>query len=207
MVSGRVVFAGDAAHPMLPNLGQGGGQAIEDGVTLGRVVADAGGDLDAALARYDALRARHTRKVVALSARLARVGHLRNPALAALRIIRSDEGPQLFERVLTNARYLRDGLHDLGFQVVEKQALPDGSDAVTTIVPVVVGDDWKAVLLWRALYDAGVYVNVALHPAVPPAGALLRTSVMATHTTEQLDRVLDAFQRVGRQLGIVGASA
>ena len=51
----------------------------------------------------------------------------------------------------------------------------------TPIVPVLVGDDWKAALLWKALYDAGVYVNVALHPAVPPGGALLRTSVMATH--------------------------
>jgi 8-amino-7-oxononanoate synthase len=58
------------------------------------------------------------------------------------------------------------------------------------------GDDWKAVLLWRALYDAGVYVNVALHPAVPPAGALLRTSVMATHTPETLDRALAAFADV-----------
>ena len=48
-------------------------------------------------------------------------------------------------------------------------------------MPVLVGDDWKAALLWKALYDAGVYVNVALHPAVPPGGALLRTSVMATH--------------------------
>ena len=55
------------------------------------------------------------------------------------------------------------------------------SPTITPIVPVVVGDDWKAVLLWRALYDAGVYVNVAIHPAVPPGGALLRTSVMATH--------------------------
>ena len=63
----------------------------------------------------------------------------------------------------------------------------------TPIVPVVVGDDWKAVLLWRALYDAGVYVNVALHPAVPPAGALLRTSVMATHDRATLDRALEAF--------------
>ncbi len=52
---------------------------------------------------------------------------------------------------------------------------------VTPIVPVLVGDDWKAALLWRALYDAGVFVNTALHPAVPPGGALLRTSVMATH--------------------------
>ena len=57
------------------------------------------------------------------------------------------------------------------------------------------GDDWKAVLLWRALYDAGVYVNVALHPAVPPGGALLRTSVMATHDRATLDRALDAFAR------------
>ena len=112
-------------------------------------------------------------------------------ALAALRIIRSDEGPQLFARVLDNARYLRDGLRDLGFEVVD-----DGPPVTTPIVPVVVGDDWKAVLLWRALYDAGVYVNVALHPAVPPAGALLRTSVMATHDRATLDRALADLRRV-----------
>ena len=62
--------------------------------------------------------------------------------------------------------------------------------------PCCVGDDWKAVLLWRALYDAGVFVNTALHPAVPPGGALLRTSVMATHDTATLDRALDAFAEV-----------
>jgi 8-amino-7-oxononanoate synthase len=117
-------------------------------------------------------------------------------ALAALRIIRSDEGPQLFARVLENARYLNRGLHDLGFKVVEPLPLPDGTDTLTPIVPVVVGDDWKAVLLWRALYDAGVFVNVALHPAVPPAGALLRTSVMATHDRPTLDRALAAFADV-----------
>ena len=65
-------------------------------------------------------------------------------------------------------------------------------------MPVIVGDDWKAALLWRALYDAGVYVNVALHPAVPPAGALLRTSVMATHTHTVLDEALAAFGEVKR---------
>jgi 8-amino-7-oxononanoate synthase len=113
-------------------------------------------------------------------------------ALAALRIIRSEEGPQLFARVLENAAYLSDGLASLGFQVVE-------DEHTTTIVPVVVGDDWKAVLLWRALYDAGVYVNVALHPAVPPAGALLRTSVMATHDRATLDRALAAFADVKRR--------
>jgi 8-amino-7-oxononanoate synthase len=117
-------------------------------------------------------------------------------ALAALRIIRSDDGPPLFARVLENAEYLNRGLHDLGFHVVEPQPLPDGSTVVTPIVPVVVGDDWKAVLLWRALYDAGVFVNVALHPAVPPAGALLRTSVMATHDRATLDLALERFATV-----------
>src|SRR4051794_16364575 len=113
-------------------------------------------------------------------------------ALAALRIVRSDEGPQLFARVLDNAAYLSRGLSDLGFHVIE--------DAhTTTIIPVLVGDDWKAVLLWRALYDAGVYVNVALHPAVPPAGALLRTSVMATHDRATIDRALAAFGDVKRR--------
>jgi 8-amino-7-oxononanoate synthase len=112
-------------------------------------------------------------------------------ALAALRIIRSSEGPDLFARVLGNAAYLKDGLAALGLKVVE-----DPSGIVTPVVPVVVGDDWKAVLLWRALYDAGVYVNVAIHPAVPPGGALLRTSVMATHDTATLDRSLDVFSRV-----------
>jgi 8-amino-7-oxononanoate synthase len=113
--------------------------------------------------------------------------------------VRSDEGPALFARVLENARYLNRGLHDLGFHVVDPQALPDGSTVTTPIVPVLVGDDWKAVLLWRALYDAGVYVNVALHPAVPPGGALMRTSVMATHDASTLDRALDAFARVKRE--------
>ena len=112
-------------------------------------------------------------------------------ALAALRIIRSDEGPALFAGVLDNARYLREGLRSLGFEVHDV-----GPPITTPIVPVVVGDDWKAVLLWRALYDAGVYVNVALHPAVPPAGALLRTSVMATHDRSVLDSALESFSMV-----------
>ena len=112
-------------------------------------------------------------------------------ALAALRIIRSDEGPALFARVLDNAAYLREGLRSLGFEVHDV-----GLPVTTPIVPVVVGDDWKAVVLWRALYDAGVYVNVALHPAVPPAGALLRTSVMATHDRSVLDSALESFSMV-----------
>jgi 8-amino-7-oxononanoate synthase len=114
-------------------------------------------------------------------------------ALAAVRICRSDEGAELFARVLANARYLHAGLSALGFRVVEPTRLPDGTEIVTPIVPVVVGDDWNAGLLWKALFDAGVFVNTALHPAVPPGGALLRTSVMATHDHATLDRALEAF--------------
>jgi 8-amino-7-oxononanoate synthase len=117
-------------------------------------------------------------------------------ALGALEIIRSDEGPGLMAKVLDNARYLHDGLGALGYHVMEPQRLPDGGDVITPIVPVLVGDDWRAVLLWKALYDAGVYVNVAIYPAVQRGGALLRTSVMASHERKHLDRALAVFERV-----------
>jgi 8-amino-7-oxononanoate synthase len=119
-------------------------------------------------------------------------------ALAATRICRSDEGRELFARVLANGEYLNAGLRELGFHVVDPVALPDGTRVATPIVPVLVADDWKAALLWKALYEAGVYVNVALHPAVPPGGALLRTSVMATHERTTLDAALDSFAEVKR---------
>ena len=71
-------------------------------------------------------------------------------ALAALRIVRSAEGEALLAAVLDRAKRWRDGLDDLGFAVVSPQTLPDGSEIVTPIIPVLVGDDWKAALLWRA---------------------------------------------------------
>jgi 8-amino-7-oxononanoate synthase len=120
-------------------------------------------------------------------------------ALAAVRVCRSDDGRELFARVLDNAAYLHRGLGQLGLRVVEPTRLEDGTEVVTPVVPVVVGDDWRAGLLWKALYDAGVYVNVALHPAVPPAGALLRTSVMATHDRQTLDRALDIFAQIKKK--------
>jgi len=127
-------------------------------------------------------------------------------ALAALQIVRSAEGPGLLAAVAENARYFSSGLHELGFGVLGSQPVRTGpgQDApsetiVTPIIPVLVGDDWKAALLWRALYDGGVFTNCAMHPAVPPAGALLRTSVMATHDHETLDRALEVFARVKRE--------
>jgi 8-amino-7-oxononanoate synthase len=116
-------------------------------------------------------------------------------ALGALRVIRS-EGPELMGRLLDNARYLREGFHRLGLNVIEPGTLPDGTEATTPVVPVVVGEDWQAVMLWKALFDAGVYTNVAIHPAVPPGGAMLRTSLMATHERGHLDQALEIFERV-----------
>ncbi|MGI9557083.1 MAG: aminotransferase class I/II-fold pyridoxal phosphate-dependent enzyme [Solirubrobacterales bacterium] len=116
-------------------------------------------------------------------------------ALEAVRICRN-EGAPLFERLLDNAAYLHAGLADLGLRVVEPTPLPDGRSALTPIVQVVIGDDLRAVLLWKALFEAGVYTNVAIHPAVPPAGALLRTSLMATHERDHLDRALEIFKTV-----------
>jgi 8-amino-7-oxononanoate synthase len=170
---------------------------VEDGVdlrmgTFSKSLASCGGFIAGSAEVIDFLRITSRAFLFTAAAVPAAIG----AALAALRIIRSGDGPPLFAQVLENATYLNRGLHDLGFHVVEPQPLPDGSTVTTPIVPVVVGDDWKAVLLWRALYDAGVFVNVALHPAVPPAGALLRTSVMATHDRATLDRALEKFATV-----------
>jgi 8-amino-7-oxononanoate synthase len=117
-------------------------------------------------------------------------------ALAAVRICRSAEGPQLFARVLDNARYLHAGLGELGYEVVEPTPLPAGGEVITPIVPVVIGDDLPTAELWKALWDEGLYTNVALYPAVPPGGSLIRTSVMASHEREHLDRALEIFAKV-----------
>jgi 8-amino-7-oxononanoate synthase len=121
-------------------------------------------------------------------------------ALAALRVVRSPDGPPLLKAVQDNARYFRAGLEERGFAVVEPQRLPAGhpygADIVTPIIPVLIGDDWQAGLMWKGLYEAGVFVNTALHPAVPPGASLLRTSVMATHDRATLDEALAAFSTV-----------
>jgi 8-amino-7-oxononanoate synthase len=164
--------------------------------TFSKSLASCGGFVAGPAEVIDFLRVQSRAFMFTASAVPAAVG----AALGALRIIRSDEGRELLARVLDNARYLHSGLSRLGFEVVEPARLPDGSQVVTPIVPVVIGDDWKAVLFWKALYDAGLYANVALYPAVPRGGALLRTSVMATHGREHLDRALEIFERTWADL-------
>ena len=179
---------------------------VEDGVdlrmgTFSKSLAACGGFVAGSAEVIDYLRISSRAFLFTASAVPAALG----AALAALRIVRSPEGPPLLAAALENARYLSEGLRALGYRTLTGEPVRTGPapdapvrSVVTPIVPVLVGDDWKAALLWRALYDAGVFTNCALHPAVPPAGALLRTSVMATHDRATLDRALDAFARVKR---------
>jgi 8-amino-7-oxononanoate synthase len=111
--------------------------------------------------------------------------------LACLEIM--EQEPERRRRLWDNADYLRNGLCSLGF---------DTGVSETPIIPVTTGDIEHTFVFWRALFDAGVFTNPVLPPAVPESACRLRTSVMATHTTDQLDRVLEAFARVGRQLGV-----
>jgi 8-amino-7-oxononanoate synthase len=191
----------DEAHALGVLGARGAGTAelfgVEDEVdlrmaTFSKSLASCGGVIAGPADVIEFLRIQSRPFMFTASAVPAAVG----AALSAVRICRSDEGRALFARVLENARYLHRGLSELGFQVVEPTRLADGTEVVTPVVPVVVGDDWKAVFLWKALYEAGVFVNVAIHPAVPPAGALLRTSVMATHDHDTLDQALERFGAV-----------
>jgi 8-amino-7-oxononanoate synthase len=165
--------------------------------TFSKSIASCGGFIAGPAEVIDFLRVQSRAFLFTAAAVPAAIG----AALAAVRICRSPEGRELLARLLDNARYLRQGLAGLGFDVLDPTPGPDGEPLVTPIVPVLVGDDWQAVLLWKALFDAGVYTNVALYPAVPRGGALLRTSVMATHERRHLDRALDVFERVRASLG------
>jgi 8-amino-7-oxononanoate synthase len=121
-------------------------------------------------------------------------------AREAVRICSSQEGPELFARSLGNAAYLARGLREAGLRVLTPAPLEDGTEVVTPIVPIFVGDDVVAATLWKALWDEGMYTNVALYPAVPPAGALIRTSVMATHEREHLDRAIEIAATVRQRM-------
>jgi 8-amino-7-oxononanoate synthase len=198
----------DEAHGVgvLGARGAGASEAfgLEDKVdlrmgTFSKSLASCGGFIAGPADVIDFLRIQSRAFLFTASAVPAAIG----AALAAVKICRSDQGPELFAKVLDNARYLNRGLHELGFTVVDPVKMADGSEMFTSVVPVVVGDDWQAVIFWKALYDAGVYSNVALYPAVPRGHALLRTSVMATHEREHLDKALDIFERVGREAELI----
>jgi 8-amino-7-oxononanoate synthase len=107
-------------------------------------------------------------------------------ALAAVRIAQSDADRRAL--VLERARQLHAGLAALDYQV---GPVPEGP-----IIPIHIGQDWDAGRTWRNLLDRGVYTNCAVPPAVAPGRALLRTSVMATHTEQHIAEALRAFEDV-----------
>lgn len=104
------------------------------------------------------------------------------------------EEPWRLERLEEISNYVRTELRNLGFNVWTSQ---------TPIIPVVIGDMFDCFKFWKDLFEEGVYSNAVVPPAVPQNQALLRTSYMATHTDDHLDRIISAFRKVGIERGII----
>ena len=113
-------------------------------------------------------------------------------ALAALQVMR--EEPERIQRVNEIGAHMRREYRRLGFDIGQSE---------TPVIPILIGDDMRTLLIWKALFEAGVFVNPVLAPAVPEGRQLLRTSYMAIHTDEQLARVVETFEKVGRQMGLI----
>ncbi len=113
-------------------------------------------------------------------------------ARAALKIMK--EEPERRERLWAIAKRVKEELNNMGY---------DTGTSETPIIPIIIGDHLKTILVWKRLFEEGVFVNPVLPPAVPPNRSLLRTSYMATHTDEQIDRVLEAYYKVGKEMGII----
>ncbi|MGE5550008.1 MAG: aminotransferase class I/II-fold pyridoxal phosphate-dependent enzyme [Bacteroidota bacterium] len=114
--------------------------------------------------------------------------------MKALEIIATE--PERRQHLLAMASRLRNGLRDHGFGVEE---------GITPIVPVVIGADEMVFVFCKKLLAQGVYANPVVSPATPPGRALIRTSLSATHTPDQVDRAIAAFVAVGRELGLIAA--
>jgi 8-amino-7-oxononanoate synthase len=112
--------------------------------------------------------------------------------LAALDVI--EQEPERREALWRNTRLMQSALRELGY---------DTGGSVTPIIPVVIGEMDETLAFWKALFEQGVYTNPVLPPAVPADSCRLRISMMATHTVEHVERVRDAFARVGRSHAVI----
>ncbi|USU08808.1 aminotransferase class I/II-fold pyridoxal phosphate-dependent enzyme [Sphingomonadaceae bacterium OTU29MARTA1] len=101
------------------------------------------------------------------------------------------------EQLWANARQLHGGLKAMGFRLGTEA--PDSA-----IVAVILDDQEQAVAMWQGLLEAGVYVNMARPPATPAGTFLLRCSLCAEHTAEQLDEVIAKFRAAGQAVGAIG---
>jgi len=105
-----------------------------------------------------------------------------------------EEEPWRLSRLNEISTYMRTELRNLGFNVWTSE---------TPIIPIVIGEMMMCFQFWKDLFEAGVYANAVIPPAVPAGQSLLRTSYMASHTDEHLDRILEAFRKVGIKHGII----
>ena len=112
--------------------------------------------------------------------------------IAALDII--DREPERRERLWHNTRKMMEALKQMGY---------DTGVAETPIIPIVIGEMERTFLMWKTLYDEGVFVNPVVPPATQPGRCLIRTSYMATHTDEMLDQVLGVIEKAGKKLGVI----
>ncbi|WP_294347710.1 pyridoxal phosphate-dependent aminotransferase family protein [Prosthecochloris sp.] len=112
--------------------------------------------------------------------------------LTTLEILKSE--PELIERLIVNTDYIRQGLAAEGFRLMPSR---------TAIVSVIIGDQMKTMVFWKRLFDAGVYVNAFIRPGVMPGHEALRTSFMATHEKEHLDKVITEFSTIGKELDVI----
>ncbi|KAF0208750.1 MAG: pyridoxal phosphate-dependent aminotransferase family protein [Actinomycetota bacterium] len=114
--------------------------------------------------------------------------------LGALDVMESE--PEHREQLWKTVRRMQSEYRRLGF---------DLGTSETPVIPIILGDEMLVFAFWKRLLEEGVFVNPVRPPAVPAGRALLRTSYMATHTEEQMDFVLDAFERIGREFGVLSA--
>ena len=105
-----------------------------------------------------------------------------------------EEQPQLRTQLWKNTHKMLRSYKELGY---------DTGTSETPIIPIIIKDSVKVYEMCKLLFENGIFVNPVVSPAVPPGRELLRTSYMATHTEEQLDKVLDAFKKVGNQLDLI----
>jgi 8-amino-7-oxononanoate synthase len=113
-------------------------------------------------------------------------------ALAALDILETE--PWRIDKLMRNARKMRQGLKNMGYRIIEHDS---------AVVPVIIGDTEKVLYMWKMLFEAGVFVNAFIRPGVPPGLEMLRTSYMATHEDEHLDKILEVFSEVGKKVGAI----
>lgn len=113
-------------------------------------------------------------------------------ALAALDVMRTE--PERVARVNEIGEYMRASYQKMGFNT---------GPSTSPIIPIIIGDDTLTFQVWKLLFENGIFVNPVISPGVPPGHQLLRTSYMATHTDEQLTRVLETFERIGKQVGLI----